>query len=470
MKRFIRVILVSALTLSIDVLAASSYPSQIPHRTFGSSQDVGSCQSESYVGAIEHQLARIGVPFRVSLQHAHPYVWQNSSADVAHKNGLVISDATRSILATYGAIVPDYYLPEDLEGADTTTLVTNAPDEGPQKNRIPIENLGIYDGEFSGANVGFTMQYFSFEAGFNNTRTFADLMNLVRTGQMVTLSFDADFLYKFNNITGLLMAPYASDDNFFNSVNHSVAIVGYDDELGGIIIRNTWNDPHTQNAIDDYYKATGNDEQLEKDLNLFRRKINSRILPGYYLFPYAFLEEMNRRKVGGFRLLTAHLDALANQYAQNLHNYQIVNAVYTCRLSDLRTKVKSFKNNLLRYRNESLPEQVRISAYKMLMRQVFGQIGKTSMTLNFAKQTRRVDGRIDRVKDFYDGKFAGYYCGGSFSGFNLDPASSFWPLKGRDAILEDPKFMMLIDKISRNYADLDSWFNFFELLSQMESL
>lgn len=470
MKYFNQLFLISTLTTALATYAGSSYPVQVPHRTFGSNQDVGSCQSESYVGVIEHHLARIGAPFRVSLQHTHPYVWRNHTTDEAVKSGAVITETTRSLLGIYGGIVPDYYLPEDLEGADTTSLITNASTEGPQKTRIPIETLGIYDGGFNGAEVGFSMQFFSFESGFTNSRTFAELINLVRAGQMLTLSFDSDFMKKFHNVTGLLMQPYTSDEDDFNSINHSVAIVGYDDDLGGLIIRNTWNDNSSQEEVDGYYKANEHDAQLEKDLNLFRRKINSRILPGYYLFPYAFIEEMSRRKVGGFRVLSANLGSLANQYAQNLRNYQIINSVYTCHLNDLRTKIRTFKLNLAKYKNESLPEPNRISAYKILMRQVFGQISKTSKTLFFAKQTRRMDGSIDRVKEFYAGNFANYYCGASFNGFNPNPTASFWPLKGRDAILENPKFMSLVEKISVNYADIESWFSFFELLSETEFL
>lgn len=470
MKHFKQFILISTLATALSASAGSNYPTQVPHRTFGSNQDVGSCQSESFVGAVEHQLARIGAPFRVSLQHTHPYVWSDKSAEEALKVGLIFSGTTRNILSTYGGIVPDYYLPEDLEGVDKSSLVTDVAEEGPQKTRIPIENLGIYDGGFNGGEVGFSVQHLTFNTGFSNSRTFADLMNLVRAGQMVTLSFDADFIYKFHNVTGLLMQPYASDDKYFDSISHSVAIVGFDDDLGGLIIRNTWNDSSAQEEVDNYYKAKEREAQLEKDLNLFRRKINSRILPGYYLFPYAFIEEMVRRKVGGFRVLTANLGSLANQYAQNLRNYQIINAVYTCDWLSLRTRLRTFKTNLARYKNESLPEQARIRAYRTMISQVFGQISKASKTLNFAKQTRRVDGGIDRVKDFYAGNFAGYYCGGKSFGFNPDPKASFWPLKGRDAILDNPKFMPLVEKISVNYADLDSWFNLLELLTQTESL
>lgn len=481
MKNLFKNILIfsNVVGLSISVFADSKYPVGLPNRVFGSNQDVGSCQSESYVTAVEHRLAEMGVPVRLSLQHTHPYVWSNNTNEEARNSGVGMTDTTRQLVSQFGGIVPDYFLPEDLEGVDLSSLSTEAWDKV-EKTRLPIENLGIYIPQFSATDIGFSASYYTFSTGFGNTRSFEDMNNAVRSGEVIVLSFDSKFLYSFDPLTGLLRESYQKNDEYMTESNHSVAIVGYDDDLGGFIIRNTWNSPDALNEVDYYNvnhqanpEVNSNLDQTKiiDDLKHFRLKISQRVLPGYYLFPYQFVRDTAAKGIGGYRILSGNWGAFANQYVNLQNQFEVLKTFYTCNRSGLKGLAQRFKrfNTILNDPKES--DERRQIAYRNVMSLVYGQIGKKKMSLNFAKQTRLINGSVDRSVDFYNGAFASYYCGAEF--YNLSQANAkdrFWPLKGRDQILENPKYMQLVQTLSRSYADIDAWLQMFELLSQQRDL
>jgi hypothetical protein len=137
------------------------------------------------------------VPVRLSLQHTHPYVWSNNTNEEARNSGVGMTDTTRQLVSQFGGIVPDYFLPEDLEGVDLSSLSTEAWDKV-EKTRLPIETMGIYIPQFSATDIGFSAAYYTFSAGFGNTRSFEDMNNAVRSGEVIVLSFDSKFLYSFD--------------------------------------------------------------------------------------------------------------------------------------------------------------------------------------------------------------------------------------------------------------------------------
>lgn len=449
---------------SLFFLAQSSwadvkYPKNVPLRTFGNDQDVGSCMAESYATAVEHKLADNGIFLKVSLPHLHAWAWKDSKEDLS-KNGAHLEFTGRSaqIVNQYGGIIPDYLLPEDLEGVAKGQMSTSDR----VSSRPSIESMGVYDGQVSTQGFNFSVKQWTFSPGYSNSSSFDGLMNAVRTGQMVTLSYDSQFAYAFSFATGLLMQPYVADPSYFVKISHSSAIVGYDDELQGFIVRNTWNDEET---IRESTKAMKN-PALAADLAKFRKKISLRPLPGYFLFPYQFVRDMAARKVGGFSTINMDLGAFANTYVEKATGYEALKTFYTCSRRSLGYSLKQFRAKVTKFEDpQSTPEE-RDAALQEIKRVIYSQIGQSRMLLNFAKQSRRKDGSIDHVKDFFDGKFINYYCGSG----TLNPAASFWPMKGKDSVLDSPEFMNQIRSLSLNYSNLIGWFDFLKLISKPEYL
>ncbi|KYG66555.1 hypothetical protein AZI86_05790 [Bdellovibrio bacteriovorus] len=460
MKKIIMSLLV--LGAMQPAFADSRYPKNIPARTFGSNQDVGSCQAESFVTAIEHQLANHGLFFRASLQHLHAFIWKDREDAKKVDAGLDMTATSMALVNRYSGVIPEYLLPEDLEGVVESSLSTQG---GSGKGLRPkIEDMGIYDDRVPVQNFRYSSSFWSFKPGHSNTRSVNDFFNVVRSGRMVTLSFDSAFMYKFSPVTGLLAAPYQTDESLLKTSNHSIAVVGFDDDLGGVIVRNTWNGAHALRAV---VVDEGNLSDAERgDLAKFRRKISKKILPGYYLFPYKFIQDMAARGVGGYYEINLDLGAFANVSSDYSKDYEVLKTFFSCDRTELKRSLESVGRSIDFFENPNISEDKKDGYLKRIKMVIYSQMSQSRRTLSFAKQSRRVDGTIDRVKDFYDGKFKNYYCGGHYK----DPETNFWPLRGKDRVLENPEFLKLVRQLSISPNDFSAWYELFKLLSKKEYL
>lgn len=463
MRKIHSLVTTSLLLSAIGVNAAEFYPA-IPNRIFGSNQDVGSCLSESYVTAIEHKLAQYGVNFKTSLQHAHASVWKN--ADLANNNdvGLIRTAINIDLTNRYETILPDYVLPEDLSGVDLSSLGTSrrigndAPVAGNERYFRPkIEDIGIYDGTFAPNTNPFSTSYYSFVQGKTNSSSADNFISLIKSGATITLSFDADLFSEFDNYTGLMAEPYQANTKFFDEENHSVAVVGYDDELGGIILRNTWN---SSDNIIEIGPDKGSPEQIAS-LAKFRLKIAPRNLPGYYLVPYQFIRDLVSHSTGGFYLLQLDFGRFANTYQQNASKFEVINTFYSCTSYFTKRKIVSLKKHFTIYDDPSQTKEKRAAAFKLIKTVIYDQMSQVDPIFYFAKQTRKVDGTIDRVKEFHEGKFANYYCGNILD----DPQTEFWPKFGRDPVATTGRLIDFERRLTADNTDIKTWFEFFRYVT-----
>lgn len=433
------------------------YPKNVPLRTFGNDQDVGSCMAESYATAVEHKLAEQGIFLKVSVQHLHAWAWKDQKADLIKTGArLEYTGTSAQLVKQYGGIIPDYLLPEDLEGVAREQMSTI---DG-ISIRPSIESMGVYDGQVPTQAFRFSVSQFSFEPGYRNSSNFDGLMNAVRSGRMVTLSYDSSFAYAFSGGTGLLLRPYVADPVYFEKASHSSAIVGYDDEQQGFIVRNTWNDADTVRSSTIAMK----NPLLADDLAKFRKKISLRPLPGYFLFPYQFVRDAAARKIGGFSIIDMDLGAFANTYVEKAAGYEALNTFYSCSRRSLGYTLKLLGKKFAKFEDPQATPEEKNAALTEIKSVIYGQIGQSRMLLNYGKQARRKDGSIDHVKDFFEGKYITYYCGSG----SLNPAASFWPMKGKDSVLETPEFMEHIRALSLNYSNLIGWYDFLKFLSKQE--
>ena len=461
--RTIHHLMTTALLLTVTVSQGAEFYPTTPARTFGSNQDTGSCQSESYVTSLEHKLAERGANFKISLQHAHAAIWRGKDLTNRNDVGLILTATSNQITGQYGTIVPDYVLPEDLSGVDFSKLGTeagiadNAPVAGNEKYFRPkIEDMGIYDGTFPPNPGVFSEAFFTCSPGYSNTVGADKFFSLVKSGAAITLSFDALFLNYFDPYTGLLAEAYATDASFLKETNHSVATVGYDDALDGVILRNTWNSDFAIRRNDPKYGTTENDELLKK----FRHKISARNLPGYYLFPNQFIRDLASHGVGGFRQLNLDYGGFANSYQQNSSKFEVINTFYTCNPDLVKMYLDDLKNKFSIYEDQTKPNADRMKALQYIKSIIQKQISKMGPLLYYGKQTRKVDGTIDRVKEFHEGKFANYYCGTAD-----DPKEVFWPAFSSNTTGSLEKLVNFERKLTKDRTDLATWMEFFKYLT-----
>lgn len=454
-------LILTTLLLTATVSQAGEFYPTPPARSFGSNQDTGSCQSESFVTSLEHKLAERGANFKISLQHAHAAIWRGKDLTNRNDVGLILTATSNQITGQYGTIVPDYVLPEDLSGVDFSKLGTedliadNAPVAGNEKHFRPkIEDMGIYDGTFPPNPNVFSVNEYTFSPGYSNSASAEQFFSLVKSGAAVALSFNSSFLSGFNPYTGLLLEPYATDSSFLIEADHSVAVVGYDDALDGITLRNTWNSDRAIRQTGSIYGTPEDDELLKK----FRHKISARNLPGYYLFPNQFIRDLASRSVGGFRQLNLDYGGFANSYQQNSSKFEVINTFYTCTPDLVKMYLDDLKNKFAIYEDQTKPNADRLKALQYIKTIIQKQISKIGPLLYYGRHTRKVDGTIDRVKEFHEGKFANYYCG------RLDdPKSEFWPTFSSAGSLE--KFMNFERKLTKDRTDLATWMEFFKYLT-----
>lgn len=443
-------ILYFTLLISCSALADSYYPTTIPSRVFGSDQGVvGSCMGDAIVTSLEHKLAATGGDFKISLHHIHNFNWKDQDRSTESIN-LNMTPTSIQLVNKYGGIVPDYILPEDTEGVDMTKLNPNRP---------PIETIGIYSNALPPENYSYRNDSYTFTPGYRNSRSFNDLMSAVKNKQAVTISIEGIFLYKFNPFTGLLMEDYRATADILESTDHSVAVVGYDDELQGFVVRNSWND---LSAINNINRIANDDEKVQ--LKKFRYKISKKNLPGYYLFPYQYLKDLADRKIGGFNIQFLDYGKFANSYSENLAKIEVINSIYSCNKLTVYRGLKALKYKYEILENNSADSQEYKDALKYIRQIIYKQMSINNNLLPFAKLARLKDGSVDRVKEFYQGKFINYYCGQSSK---LD---SFWPLEGKDKFVSEEKFKRFLSDLSKDRNNLMLWFEFLKYLSNnMES-
>jgi hypothetical protein len=428
--------------------AEAIYPPPPDIRPEGMQQgSVGSCMAEAETAAMENAFRLRGMAVTVSSYHAHAFNWR----DAIHQLGIYQEYAADDVALFnhFGRFIPRYMLPEDGRG-----FYHGATD------RPAVSELGVYDFEFpSAAQTGQGVTDYFFIPGYSNSVGVEQLKQFVREQKAVTISIQGGLFTEevYNWQTGLMARPYAPKPVVKNDrsldVNHAVALVGFDDELvaaegaapGAFIIRNSWNENekiYSRAFIYDPSALMGKDRQ---EFYRMRAKINpAKVDVGYFAVPYQYISHLASQGDGGARVFSIDFQAFYNAYTQFKNRYEVRALPYFCDTRSQEYILNQYTSLLAGLRGTDMAKK------------------KMAMTALTALSSRRLQTRGDwpglrvariaqsksksRVTDFYQGKFADYYC--------ARPGSEFGPDIG---ILSKPDFQSALQLLDTDWTGLGTW-------------
>ncbi len=453
-----------AFLITTQLISAEFYPNRPPTRTLGTDQGlVGDCSSEADITALENAFRTRGFNVRFSLFYRHAKTYVGAPAEKHAEVSLAMNAADNAFVEKAGEVIPEYMWPEDAEGYDPRA--TNV--------RPHVSDIAIWDEEMPHTSAfGLSYVFRSFKPNFSNSAPWSELKAVIERGDGVSLSLHEYLLptnvsrFYWNRSTGLLTSPYnwetlmaaykakgKPQDEL--SVDHRVTVVGFDDSLypnqsppGAFIIRNSWNDWAEVRALDQIPN-----EQEKGELKKMRLKLSPMNLPGYYAVPYQYVIELATHQWSGFNYWTGNYAAYAQKYEQLAERYQIVHAPYACDLENYyRSPFEEAKKKLSNYAKHlkttqepgTSKEEKNLAAFRLyqLALQEAGDhhIPREGTVFQYARLNRHAGKKIDRVAEFYEGKFTDYYCvrrtdlEKTFPGNVWPPASFYQKEEFRDAL------------------------------------
>jgi hypothetical protein len=427
----------------IDVLAERYYPSRLSSRLLGTSQGrVTDCEAEADVNSIEQAFAIRGFPVRLSLFYRHAFNKRSSYSQIS-SDSLDLNPEDQRMMDRIGGILPEYMWPEDGRGYPEVT------------SRRPHPSRSIaFDSEFPNAEqFGFRTEWKTLSSGFLNSIDLGRFKGLISSGAALTLSlhgilFDAKGAeWTLNPLTGLLEGKYSLSSlqtvlgvkSLIDGINHSVQVVGFDDQLyadgtyptpGAILIRNSWNSDDRNHDI----LFSNPNFQTTQELRKFRLKLHSTNLPGFYAIPIQYLVDMMSLNISNIKVISIDYYSYTETYLRIKQRYQIIYAPFVCEQKNpfeqdayieapIRRSIANYREWIKTYRDpQSTPAQ--ISNVRRQIRDLAQELAESRYIpwvpkhLNYATLSRNLTS--DRVDDFYRGAFNSYYCNG-----NAD--SRIWP-------------------------------------------
>lgn len=451
------------------------YPSKVPIRLFGSDQkEVGSCQAEAEVAALEHAFIARNFPIQLSTFYRHAYNWMDRSTASSSVLQLY-GPGDRDVLKTFGPFVPLSFLPEDARGY-------------PQvygRKRPPIQALGIFLSGFS--KLPITYQDFSFEKGNGQgwvyreggdpalnrhvpEGSFAQLKELIRQNHPVTVSIHGDLIdFYMSRSTGLMTRPYersmfpSDPKTYVDEINHAVAAVGFDDSLyggqGALIVRNSWN---TNSEIRQALVAEdSSDPEVQAALESFRYKISPMNLPGYFAIPYGYFLDMENlpswtegvsRGAGRFRLIRVDYNSVYNVYQSFQDRVKIYAVPFVCDREVLNELIREY--GILK---EQYEVHLRGDNFFRFIRK--HTLSRENSAIKMARLPASADAGQDHVESLARGELWSYYCAGQ----NVQD-----PFPG-EAEFNDPGFQEILEQMRVGEVQPSVWMRLFEWLKCKKS-
>lgn len=422
------------------------YPRFLPVRILGmDQQNALTCIAEAQITAFEHAFSERGYRIKLSTFYTN-YVnfFHNEPSQALKFGGIEINENDRLIIDRYGEILPYYMLPE---------TINILHDNGQPTKRPNLSELVVVEPRLPHIK----------EFQFKQESHIVDLEKLkmaLKQKNAVVLGIHSDILNDrfFNEASGLMRPGAYSADTLRDVIQnankkassktlrggrHVVAVVGYDDELQAIIIRNSWNN---QRAIEQ-----SNDVGIANEAFLqFRSKIWSTNLPGYYALPYAYIREINKITDSDFKFWVYELDfeSYAKRYFELKKDHPIFSIPFLCKSKDEKSKhISDFQNAfriLKKYAFGSDDQKFRILLEEISGRNIFS-IATASSNLN----------------NLLFGRYESYYCDDLSSSDNRKSGELF-PQKHHiniealnpifNQLSQNPKSIYLWQKIFAAYA------------------
>ncbi len=482
--------------LACSARAESYYPKHVNPRVFGTDQgNVGDCQSEAEVNALENVFSNSGFSVKLSLFYRHAANWATTSHSDELK--LDLNAADQAFIKQAGDLIPDYMWPEDGEGfAPARTGFRPHPSEAV-----------AWDSTFnSGANFGFAKNLFVFQQGYTNTGTLDTLKAQIRAGKAVVLQIQSSMFQpvpnkalKWDSATGLLQEPYSlqkltQDVRAYGKIagkpnltieeelDHVVTVYGFDDSLyanqgysaaGALIVRNSWND---DGLIEASLRELTPEQQ--RQVRLMRYKVSGENTPGFYAIPYQYVLDMmkvpaknGKTGIGSYQVMELNYGLFAERYQLVQKYYDSYVLPYACdeivvddyRASeDTRKAVKQVAGDLATYLNTQLPATDRSQAYRRMQESVGLETQSRkvdqfpSPRFSFAKLSANRRTGVDHAADFYQGKYASYYCPA-----DAGTATRVWPYLKH---YQSYKFHRALSHLSEGGDAFSNWLEIFKSL------
>jgi hypothetical protein len=434
--------------------ADAIYPTRPPVRYMGQNQgQVGSCETEAEIGALENTFARLGHDVRLSTWYRHVKIWQQNKPE-DRKSGITLgldenyTAADTNLLNHTGALIPDYMWPEDGGGFDLWSVAVARP---------RVSEQAVIDPAFPTAeSLGFSEAYFNF-----NPAQIPAMRAAVAEGAAVVLDLPYGILRDnlFDEVTGILIKPYSTAEyaSALDSEIHAVAVVGFDDDLQAWIIRNSWNSP---DIVMQTSQNTYTSSQLQNLLKM-RLKFSARNLPGYYALPYQFVVDMAAKNLGAWRKFNLNYGAYASAYYQFAGKYRVVLAPYSCDADQVHDTLQAYKDGVAQVQAASDERQKRYFRGQLESLYFAEATRSTGYTFSYAKLVVNDSMGVDRVAQFYDGAFDSYYCGVSR---HHTERRQRWPKAGFNAVrVRNPRLENAIKTISTTPGAL-GWSRWFQSL------
>ena len=461
---FIASSLVSAL-LPLSARTDEAYPKPVPMRYHGQVQGrIGSCEAEAAVSALEHAFAHRGMSVKFSTYYTHAKFRFNDrrgSMDQDYDDG-----PDKAVFEALGGVVPAYMLPEDSRGLSFN-------DWG---DRETISSTIVNVSNFPSSDTyGFSDTRRPFRWGYNDEfHDFDALKKMLAERKPVTLSLRADVLDDMDDETGMLKKPYSFEalsakirarvkGKDTGRTNHRVALVGFDDGLykdhnypggaGAFIIRNS--NVRNDDLPGIMKPFPGGDARFG-----MRRKISPTLnMPGYYALPYQYVRDLmektwplqSERADGAIGVLTIDYDRFFELYTQHESQYEVLRAPFRCIWSKAVAALKTYKKNvaLLEAGQEPQASQARREITEMLKDQ---RTAGDKATFRTAVLTRARNGSVDRIREFYSGKFNAYYCEGREG------------LPMPSAVLNSPELLDRLREITADPTGLGPWMRYYDFM------
>lgn len=222
-------------------------------------------------------------------------------------------------------------------------------------------------------------------------------------------------------------------------------------------------------------------DQERQELARFRLRLNrDGNLPGYYAIPYQYIVDMQNmtgpsgRGVGGYTVLTVDYGAFFAAYEKFGARYRIYRLPFVCdrpswngqgRTADTaRAKIASFGEYWRMSQDASLDEATRRQASARVMTYLQDEVQTRGVSplrerndFSYARIPADSDIRVDRVADFYHGKFNEYYCpspAGAAGDTRVFPGE----------YVDDPAFRATLEAFASESRMWNDWFPFFRYL------
>lgn len=352
------------------------YPTVPSVRYLGSNQaEVGDCVAHSRINALESAFAKRGLPVKLSLW------WANAKDALGRdwrNDKLLAVDFTPediNLLNTTGGLLPDYMWPENRDDSARCCSIPGAR-PGPFRHALihrsfpKAESLG-----YSFKSVPVSVQA---------------LKNSLIKNEAVRMDIHDGALG--NPHTGLYSKPYAElrKEIWSSPIDHSVAIVGYDDALGGFILQNSHNNLLSRDEI-----FNPRDEDAG-DLKKFRLKIAPLNLLSYFVVPYEYFAE---RKGSAFEVINLDYHAFADAYFKYADGQHTAHVPYICERGEVSLR-------------KIISDYVQLKTRKAKLKTLSMLLEKSSPMMPAFEAAKLPTMAVYRgpLVDFFNGQFSSYYC------------------------------------------------------------